>query len=158
MNKKLIVVSWVLVVLQALLIFYFSSKPAAQSREMSKGVTEIVINTMAAITPGREANLDIGRVHFLVRKNAHFISYMILGLLSMNAVRKTGFVRFKGILITFLICLVYAISDEFHQTFIPGRSGEVRDVVIDSIGGIAGIVFYFVITQRKSWSLPSSKS
>ncbi|WP_245575523.1 VanZ family protein [Alkalicoccus chagannorensis] len=49
-----------------------------------------------------------------------------------------------------IICVVYAASDEYHQTFIPGRSGEVSDVVIDGIGAFVGISFYLLI--RKRWS------
>lgn len=43
-----------------------------------------------------------------------------------------------------LICVLYAISDEVHQKFIPGRSGEVRDVIIDTAGASVGISVYLL--------------
>ena len=55
----------------------------------------------------------------------------------------------KAIIIAFLGTFLYACSDEFHQLFIPGRSGEFRDVMIDSTGGIIGIVFTTFIVKYK---------
>lgn len=52
------------------------------------------------------------------------------------------------ILIPLIICLLYSISDEFHQLFIVGRSGEVRDVLIDTIGALTGIYGYYLIKRK----------
>ncbi|WP_242849923.1 VanZ family protein [Clostridium aceticum] len=129
------------------LIFYFSSKPAVQSKELSNNVTEIMVQTIERVAPNKAANLDIGRLHFLIRKNAHFFSYLALGLLAMNAMRRSGVYRVKGMVIAFSICVLYAISDEIHQTFVPGRSGEIRDVLIDSAGASVGIGMYWVMNK-----------
>jgi len=63
---------------------------------------------------------------------------MILGMLVFRALAKNGF-KGRGALISFLICAVYATSDEFHQLFVPGRGCQLKDVVIDSTGYIVGI-------------------
>lgn len=47
-----------------------------------------------------------------------------------------------SLILAFLICVVFAISDEYHQTFVAGRTGQPLDVVIDSAGAIAGLLFY----------------
>ena len=47
-----------------------------------------------------------------------------------------------SLIFAFLICVVFAISDEHHQTFVAGRTGQPLDVVIDSAGAIAGLLFY----------------
>ena len=52
---------------------------------------------------------------------------------------------YKAMALTFVICVLYAITDEYHQTFVAGRSGELRDVVIDSLGALLGILIYYVI-------------
>ncbi|SNT10961.1 VanZ like family protein [Anaerovirgula multivorans] len=129
------------------LIFYFSSKPAVQSKELSGNVTEIVVQTVQRVAPNRAAELDIGRLHHLIRKNAHFFSYLVLGVLVLNALRRSGVYGSKGIMIAFLICVLYAISDEFHQTFVPGRSGEIRDVIIDSAGATVGVLGYLGMSR-----------
>lgn len=110
-RKLTIIISWVLVLLWMGLIFYLSSKPAVQSKEMSKEVTEIVVQMIQRIAPNKVTYLDIQRVHFLIRKNAHFFSYLVLGILILNAMRRSGV---KGIMTAFLICVLYATSDEFH--------------------------------------------
>ena len=69
--------------------------------------------------------------HFLVRKAAHFTEYFILSLLLFFALK--GKNR-RGYL-TGGIAVLYAITDEIHQSLIPGRSGNVRDVLIDT-GGV----------------------
>lgn len=78
-------------------------------------------------------------LQFITRKSAHFIGYMILGILSILT-----FLQFEKInkkpQFAFLLCVVYAISDEIHQLFVPGRSGQLRDVMIDSSGSFVGIV------------------
>lgn len=141
-NKRIMAISWLAVLLWMVLIFYFSSRPAVQSKELSGNVTEIVVQTVERVAPNRAADLDIGRIHFLIRKNAHFFSYLVLGILVLNALRRSGVYGFKGIMTAFLICVLYAILDEFHQTFVPGRSGEIRDIFIDSAGATVGILGY----------------
>ena len=47
--------------------------------------------------------------------------------------------------ISFIICFLYASSDEFHQLFVPGRSGQVTDIFIDMIGVVLGLLLVFLI-------------
>lgn len=149
MSRKLIrIISWISVLLHLGLIFYFSSKPAVQSKELSGNVTEIVIQTVQRVAPNKVAELDVRILHHLIRKNAHFFSYLVLGILVLNALKRNGVYGFKGIMIAFLICVLYAISDEVHQTFISGRSGEVRDVIIDSAGAAVGILGYLGVSRK----------
>jgi VanZ family protein len=146
-RKLIIITSWTLVILNLGLIFYFSSKSADQSKELSGNVTKIVAQSVQKVSPSKEATIDIEILHYLLRKNAHFFSYLVLGVLVMNAMKRSGVDGFKGIIVTFLICVLYAISDEFHQTFVLGRSGEVRDVIIDSAGVTIGILKYLGLVR-----------
>lgn len=136
--------SWVAVFLWMSLIFYLSHQPAAKSSELSNNVTEVIINTIETVAP--KAKIEKGDLHHLVRKNAHFLYYLVLGILAISALRINGVRSYRGILLALLICILYAISDEVHQIFVPGRSGEVRDVIIDSSGAGTGILVYSVVS------------
>ncbi|KGX91006.1 VanZ family protein [Pontibacillus marinus] len=140
MNK---ILSWTSVILWLLLIFYFSHQPATESKRFSTEVTKSVVETAQIVAPEKE--IDVGDLHHIVRKNAHFFLYFVLGVLVLNALRfswRAG----KGLLIggAFLFCIFYALSDEFHQVFVPGRGAQLSDVFIDSAGAGVGIVLYVV--------------
>ncbi len=86
---------------------------------------------------------------FLVKKTAHFIEYAILSFLYIRAFLGSSFSRKKTFILAFLISLIYAASDEYHQSFIPGREPRVRDVVIDSIGALFAI---YVVATKPNWA------
>ncbi|MBZ5200625.1 VanZ family protein [Planomicrobium chinense] len=134
--------SWTAVLLWMGLIFSLSHQPASESGEMSSGITEIVMETVEQVLPVAEADFD--QFEHIVRKNAHFFIYLILGVLVIHALRESGVQSFRRICLAVGICVLYAMSDEFHQLFIAGRSGEVRDVMIDSSGAFVGIIFYWL--------------
>ncbi len=76
---------------------------------------------------------------FIIRKTAHFLEYTVLFLLSFRSLKNTTTLsKKKLILIAFLITVLYAISDEYHQTKVNGRTGKLTDVSIDSLGAIFG--------------------
>lgn len=111
---------WVLVVLWMALIFYLSHKPATESNELSKGITKIIVETVEKVTP--DVDIEVGRFNHIVRKNAHFFSYLVLGILVTNGLRSSETKRYIGFAL--LICVLYAISDEIHQIYVPGRSDK----------------------------------
>ena len=137
--------SWIAVFLWMSLIFYLSHQPAAQSSGLSSSVTEVIINTIETVAP--QVKIEKGDLHHIVRKNAHFLYYLILGILALNALKMNGVRSYRGILLALLICILYAISDEVHQIFVPGRSGEIRDVIIDSSGSGIGILAYSIVSR-----------
>lgn len=126
--------------LWALLIFLLSHQPA----EVSSGQSEVLVSQLQAIALGVDASV----LTFVVRKGAHIVAYFILGMLVYNALR---YVRMQWRYTTTaklaaILCTLYAITDEIHQLFVPGRSGEVRDVLIDSCAALVGVwlLRYFV--------------
>src|SRR5690625_1919586 len=122
-------------------IFYLSHQPASVSSQLSGKFVQLFIKVMSFLP----IDIELHTVHFFIRKSAHFTAYFILGLLVMHAIKHGYGLRLQTMIISFLITIIYAISDEFHQTFIPGRSGEVRDILIDSIGSLTGISVYVVL-------------
>lgn len=73
---------------------------------------------------------------WVIRKTAHMTLYAILAFCAACSQIKPSF---KKVL---LFCACYACTDEFHQLFIPGRSGEIRDVCIDSLGACIGFLLF----------------
>lgn len=140
-----------LVILCMALIFIFSSDTSDTSTKKSDGVIikscEFVLRRKLT---DKEKEKYIDKYVFIVRKGAHFSIYLILGLLIMSYFKEIYLINTKGLLIAFLICFLYACSDEIHQLFVPGRSGEFRDVLIDSTGSLIGTyIYYFIITIRR---------
>lgn len=86
--------------------------------------------------------------NFIFFKSIHVAEYAVLTLLLFRALFKTTALSIKHMLVfAALIALMYGISDEFHQTFVPTRTGKIRDIFIDSIGIFA--MYYFLKTQIK---------
>lgn len=137
--------SWAAVILWMGLIFYLSHQPATASSELSRGVTEIVLSIIEKVVPNED--LDVSSIHHLIRKNAHFFIYFFLGMLVLHALKTSKGTGYQTIGLALLICVLYAISDEIHQLFVPGRGAQVKDVLIDSAGASVGIVGYLVLSR-----------
>lgn len=118
-----------LLLLWCYVIFYFSSEPLNISASRGLGIIKIIKNFIAY-----EHLLIIG---ILIRKTAHFSEYFILALLTYNLIRNFK-LKYK-IHIILLFCLLYAISDEIHQYFIPGRVMSHIDVLIDFLGSLVAV-------------------
>jgi VanZ family protein len=76
---------------------------------------------------------------FIVKKSAHVIEYGIFAALIYRALRSSGAKKANAGIYAIFIALLYGMTDEFHQSYTPGREPRVRDVVFDTIGAIASI-------------------
>ena len=143
MQKRKLIYPILLAALMGM-IFWFSSQPADDSTETSGHFTTIAahlfISNLDDFEPGTQAQIIDG-FSFIVRKTAHFCEYALIGCLWYLWLRHK-----KGApLWALLASAAYSCTDELHQRFVPGRSGELRDVLVDSSGALAGIVFAFVL-------------
>lgn len=144
-KKTYQIISWSAVVLWMGVIFYLSHQPGAESSELSTTFLTYIIKVSSVILP---INGDGEFLHLILRKGAHFIAYFILGALCLNALLKYKYdSKIKALLFALIISIFYAISDETHQLFIDGRSGEVKDVLIDSLGSLTGISTLLLIRK-----------
>ena len=125
---------WLLVLGWMAVIFGFSAQEAA----ISQGQSNIVATLLGAATGSTDESL----LSFVARKGAHTFLYLVLGALVYNAVRSYAMRTRWAIAASIALSLGYAVFDELHQLFIPGRSGEVRDVLIDTFAAGAGILLY----------------
>lgn len=83
----------------------------------------------------------LGGWDLLLRKLAHVAEYAVLGGLLARATGRAG--------LSLLLGTLYATSDEFHQTFVPGRAGRPLDVLIDMAGLVCGIVVWQSAARRR---------
>lgn len=141
-------IAYTLVIIWMMVIFSLSSQVRDKSDNLSGGVTKVVTKVVEKVAPHKATNF--GKMNHIIRKNAHFIAYFILGILSIYALRGRGVSHWKGAMGAFLICVLYAISDEIHQAFVPGRGPGVKDVLIDSAGAMVGIVLYLLVAKGMS--------
>lgn len=139
---------WTAVLLWMALIFNLSSQVAEQSNQLSTGITEVIVKTVEKVAP--QAEFDIKSFNNILRKKAHFFAYLILGVLVINALRRSGETGIRSVTLALGICVFYAISDEIHQLFVPGRGGQVKDVIIDSAGAGVGVGVYWVVGKGRS--------
>lgn len=135
-NKKYLIL--LSTVLWVGFIFYMSSRNAVQSMGDSSMIVDFIINTFKLRVE------TVGIITTLVRKGAHFSEYFILSTLCFFTYRSFNKdkINFSFIL---LVCNLVAISDELLQGFIPGRSCQVKDVLIDFTGALTFLIIYSVI-------------
>ncbi len=137
------------------LIFYLSSQVADQSARLSSGITQFFIRMITGVFPKVHINME--SLGFAIRKLAHFLSYLVLGVLVLNAFGKCGVQGYKRIIFSAIVCILYAASDEIHQLYVPGRGGQIRDVLIDSSGAATGFILY-IITRKIRLTKKESKT
>lgn len=133
-TKKLPKIHLLLPLLWMVVIFMLSQQPAS----ISSGQSGVFVEQLRHITPSVDQQL----LTFLVRKGAHIFAYFVLGILTFNALWRVDLSKFKfnsPAILSIIVCALYAASDEFHQLFIIGRSGELRDIMIDSCAAMAGV-------------------
>ena len=140
-------VFWILTILIMVAIFLFSHQEAVKSQNTSESFTKKVISISKSFKelPEIKQNMVVENVQFSVRKLAHFSVYTFLGISLLSAMQLTFKKRFLW-LYSFVICALYAISDEIHQLFIAGRSCRIGDMFIDSMGALSGILIVLIIT------------
>jgi len=130
------------VALWMLVIFFFSAQVSDESSEQSGRIVAFVLYVVRLVfgEPAAQALAGSG-IELVVRKLAHFSEYAVLAVLMNRALRLNGFPA--DYLLSLLFSALYACTDEFHQSFVPGRSMELRDVLIDTAGAAFGLLIVF---------------
>jgi len=151
MKKKITRIIWHILTLACMAcIFYLSSQDSGSSSKMSGEfigkLANIFVGDFKNMTESQQM-LFISGAQRIVRKYAHFFIYSVLGFFTMGTMY-TYKMNLKSKLLTALaVVFLYAVSDEIHQIFVPGRSCEVRDVLIDTAGATLGILFMTTTTS-----------
>ena len=160
----MIIGSILLVIMWMVSVFKLSSEVSEVSGNRSGGIISSIIRFF--YNDISEDNLEklTESLQPFVRKCAHFCLYAIGGFLIYNLVNlifkkyNKNYSYIKCILISIFIGVIYAITDELHQLFVSGRSGELRDVFIDSCGIILGVIMCYAIVKFITLKLVHNKS
>ena len=131
-----------LTILCMIVIFYFSAQNADYSSETSGefiySVGKIFFKDFRVMSERQQASL-IESYQYLVRKFAHIVIYAFLGMLTAATMLTYPMKTKNRIVCAFVISFLYAVSDELHQMFVPGRGPMFSDVLIDTVSASAGI-------------------
>lgn len=148
--KKILI--WIPAIIMAMLIFGFSKQDGEESTGLSYKAADIILTVCdkAGIVDYNDNNRDsmIESVQFPIRKAAHMTEYAVLSVLIMLALIVDGLKGTRLPVISAIIATVFAATDEFHQRFVPGRYGCLRDVLIDAAGSIIGLMIAYVIYKN----------
>jgi VanZ family protein len=130
----------VLIIINCVVIFKFSSEQSEKSNQTSGRVVETIVEKSPKTKNLTQKEKEKKKEEIVtpVRKTAHFTVYMCLGALLHLLCRTFEGKNWKKVLISIALAFTYACSDELHQIFVSGRSGEFRDVCIDSCGAMVG--------------------
>ena len=132
LSFKKVLTFWFPVILWTSVIFLFSAKPTPVT-------SEIIWQD------------------FIVKKTAHIIEYAILATLLYRALINSGVVKKDAGIIAIILAILYGVSDEFHQSFTPGREPKVRDIFFDSFGALTAVYLILNYLSRapkivKNWA------
>jgi VanZ family protein len=122
----------------------------ASTGEFSAGNTSRIIGPLLRwLFPGiSEENLLLA--HYITRKVAHFTEYAILAWFAARAFTTSSqrTLRRQWFLISLLLVVAYSLSDEYHQSFVPSRTGTIYDSFIDMSGGLTELILYALWRRR----------
>ncbi len=144
------IISWLLVIIWMLLIFYLSDMNTVSSNQKSKKTISEAINrtiettNKVGITDKHPSTFKkekiVSELNHPLRKVAHATVYLVLSLLIVHALyQHPKAIKISYIfMITIILCFMYSCSDEFHQTKVYGRTGQINDIFIDTLGFLIG--------------------
>ena len=142
---------------------FFIFSMSAQSGSESVGVSGRVISVICdALIPSFDDISELAKAELIsalslpIRKLAHFSEYFILGVISsilFMQLKKEVSLKINTSLIAFVFGVLYAITDELHQRFVPGRACAFTDVIIESLGVLCGCIccylIYMAVTKNR---------
>lgn len=147
MKKRII--SAMLIIAMMVIIFIFSAKPAAVSSHSSMRITGLLLYIFPFLKKVdflRNGSYEYENLEFIIRKCAHMTEYCIFASFWCIHI-STYRIKKKTLWLSVIFSALYAITDEFHQTFVEGRSGELRDVCIDTAGAFIGMLIFVSVCR-----------
>ena len=149
MKKHIRIVSIICLILTFFVIFNFSSQDGETSGGLSRNIAVKIIEVFDfkgnLDLEEKEEKVDI--IEPIIRKLAHLSIYTVVGICLMSILYTYNMKLKNRIILGSLIGMIYAILDEIHQAFTPGRGPAVIDVCIDTIGVVIGIFIVCLIVN-----------
>lgn len=159
-NNTRALVSWSLLLIWMIIIFILSAQTADESSSTSGSLLSFILKLTYPgykLMDPSEQFVVLETYQHIIRKSAHFMVFGVLGILAVNAY-KSIHIRNNSlvIILSLATCVGYAVLDEIHQIFVPGRSCEIMDIVLDSCGSFIFItltIFIFYLFENKKSKL-----
>lgn len=127
-----------------LLIYQLSAQPASISDAYSRGIVNTLVNAclwlMGLSIPEPARIRLVNHIDSVAREYMHGVIFMALAMLVQYAALSGAVMPRKAAVITIAVCLTYGLGDEIHQLLVPGRSFQVSDLLMDTMGSLVGIV------------------
>ena len=145
-NRFRLVFYGILTLSVMLMIFIMSAQDGAESGNLSEWLLstsfgQLLIRILPKLSDAGEG--------FDIRKYAHMAEYALLAFSSVHFIMELfadfGVLPLQSSFCALLLSFLYACSDEFHQTFVPGRAGQFKDVLIDTAGALIGLIVVTLI-------------
>ena len=132
----------------------------ASTDGFSAGNTSRIIRPLLLWLFPEITEAQLGTVHLLTRKTAHFVEYAILAFLARRAFITSTRELLKNhwFVLSLIFVVVVAVIDELHQSFVPARTGSIYDSGIDIAGGFTVLLVYWIHRHRRSGLDKSSES
>ena len=136
---------WIPVLVTGILITSFSAQNGTQSSGLSRKVAQTFIQELEnvhviSVESNDQREVLIEKMQYPIRKGAHMTEYAIFTVFTYIALLTDGVRLPKRRYSALLTAVLLASSDELHQWFVPGRSGCVKDVCIDTVGAVAALL------------------
>lgn len=139
--KRIIFIAMILVTFFT--IFNFSAQNGKESGNVSHKVTTVIVKVVVKNEASREKYIE--KLEPVVRKLAHFSIYTVAGFAIMGMFCTFDIKNKYKLIFSLLIGVAYAVSDEIHQMYTPGRGPSIIDVGIDSLGVLTGIFIMIIL-------------
>lgn len=139
--------SLLLVIIWMCIIFIFSNQVGDSSSQTSGGLIRKIITMVNSNITNDKLDMIVEFLQPFTRKLAHFTIYTIGGILIYNLGNYMYKITKKRIIFSIGLGSFYAVTDEIHQYFVPGRSCRFFDIFLDSCGVIFGICIYIVVRK-----------
>ncbi|KNY26579.1 VanZ family protein [Pseudobacteroides cellulosolvens] len=149
-NKRKLLLYLLIIPAYLLLIYFFSHQTGHTSNEISEGMIRRVVGKLFSLTGNELTGNTLDTLNLLFRKFLHFTEYMILAMLFYSMLKNLPLNIHKRLAFSILPAVLYSASDEFHQLFVPKRTGKIADILIDSSGVIAGALLMYYVEKRKA--------
>lgn len=159
MKRKIIYAT--LTIIWMIVIFILSSMNTQESNNKSMQTIKKTVEKTTEISesigivenkvPPKKIKSTVNKLNLPLRKCAHATEYAILAILiifTINAYTNKNY-SIKKVLLAVLICFLYSLTDEYHQSFVPGRTRLFTDCLIDTTGSIIACIFYSVVKKIK---------
>ncbi len=145
-KQQIKIIKIILIVIWMVVIFSFSNQGGTKSSNTSQKVTKVIIDMVGNNSKAQNEQF-IANLEKVIRKLAHYSIYTVGGILIMSYSYTLDKPRRQQVCGSLIFGAFYAVTDELHQFFVPGRSARFFDIGIDTLGVLTGIGIYIVLRK-----------